>query len=150
VNPDVHVHTSVDDVAALEAARIAAAVACDAETLARLIDPQCTYVHSTGDVDTGSGYVDKLRRGVFSYDYIDVDQRSIRPLPFVTIVVFRMHASLRVDGVSAQTSSRCTTVWVATDSTHRLNAFHATPIHVPRPCPPARPSDPSPMPRSHQ
>jgi hypothetical protein len=120
--------TIIDTISALEATRRKAMLAGDTDTLARLIGAECTYVHSTGAVDSGADYVAKLRRGDFAYEAIEIDQQSIHLNDSVATVVFRMRAGLVVGDVRRDATCRCTAVWVTSGTTHALTAFQSTPI----------------------
>ncbi|AHH18585.1 hypothetical protein NONO_c38010 [Nocardia nova SH22a] len=117
--------TTTRSVPDLERTRIAAMVAGDIDTLATLLNDSCVYIHSTGAVDTGQSYLDKLRRGEFGYDAIDVDEMSTITEGDVTVIAFRMSADIRVGDQHRHSVSRCTAVWSAPGS---LICFQATPL----------------------
>jgi len=57
----------VEDIQAINTARITALVAGDLVRLSDIIDPACVYTHASGRVQTGTDYLATLRRGTVSY-----------------------------------------------------------------------------------
>jgi hypothetical protein len=120
--------TGIDEIVfALEDCRIAAMIDGDTETLSALISPECLYVHSSGESDTGRAYLEKVMDGVFGYEAADIDERSVvASAANVATIACRMLATVRVGTARLQTLSRCTAVWALQNTTFKLVAFQAT------------------------
>lgn len=120
-------NVSESDVVELERRRIGAMLARDVATLEGLFAPSCTYIHSTGAVDTGQSYLAKLAAGDFSYDAIDIDDQSVVTDGPIAVVQFRMTADIRLAGGARHGVTRCSSVWVADGQTCHLLLFQGTP-----------------------
>ena len=82
-----------------EQARTGAMVAGDVDTLDRLLDDECLYVHSSGAIDTKTAYLDRLRDGTLIYRSVRTSGHRVYALGQGCAVSHRMDAEVILHGV---------------------------------------------------
>ncbi|MFT4211189.1 MAG: nuclear transport factor 2 family protein [Microbacterium sp.] len=113
-------------VEALEERRRRALLSGDAAELARLMDEDCVYIHSSGFIDSGRNMIDKIERGDVRYHRLDFADESVHHLPTTTVFVYRQIADMELKGLPHGSDTLCSAVW-ATDAAGgaRLISFHS-------------------------
>ncbi|MCX5555261.1 nuclear transport factor 2 family protein [Streptomyces sp. NBC_00038] len=119
---------TADSVRTLERTRIQAMLANDVACLRKLISPQCSYVHTTGRLDTGESYLAGLGDGLFRYEDLSVSDQSVTLQAATAVVVYRLSARIAIDAEPVVSESRCTAVWAERHDGIQVIAFQATPV----------------------
>lgn len=110
----------------LERSRREAMVARDLGALRELISPRCTYVHSSGLVQSGAEYLDQLTSGSFGYESLDADELDVVVTGPMAVAVSRQTAAMVIDADRHVAVTRCTATWLRHDGQTRLVAFQST------------------------
>ena len=112
----------------LEARRLAAMRAGDAEALAALLDDDLSYTHSFGDRDGKASYLDRLRAGFFRYHELRSVTEQVIRRGDVLVLVGTMWARETVNGQDRIIDNACTSVWAMRDGAWRFLSFAPTPL----------------------
>jgi hypothetical protein len=111
----------------LEEQRFAAMVAGDVAALDRLLDPELTYTHSSGAVDTKASYIAGVRDKLWNYKSIARENERVVLRGTAALAFCRLRIDVLVSGALKKVDSNALAVWVQ-DGTHwRLLAVHSTP-----------------------
>jgi hypothetical protein len=117
---------TADSVRALEKSRIQAMLASDIAALRDLISPDCSYVHTTGRLDTGESYLRNLAGGGFRYEELTAAESTVTLHGAAAVIVFRQSARIVIGTRPTTSVSRCTAVWAEEHGSTRMIAFQAT------------------------
>ncbi|MDW8803284.1 nuclear transport factor 2 family protein [Streptomyces scabiei] len=120
-------HDVITAIRQLEDLRYQALVDSDWDAFARLCHPQLAYTHATGDTDSLESYLQKVRAGVFVYQYIDHPIDFIRVVDDVALVVGRMNAGVIAAGQERTLRNKSLAVWKHTAGGWLLLAYQPTP-----------------------
>lgn len=114
-----------DQVRKFEEQRYAAMLAADTATLDRLLDPQLTYTHSSGVVDTKQTYIAGVRDKVWAYKAIARENERVVLSGACALVFCRLRIDVHVRGTPKKVDSNALAVWVETGGQLRLLAVHS-------------------------
>lgn len=117
-----------DQVRQLEEERYAAMLAADTATLDRLLDPQLTYTHSSGVVDTKHTYIGGVRDKVWAYKAIARENERVVVAGACALVFCRLRIAVHVRGTPKKVDSNALAVWVETGGQPRLLAVHSAAV----------------------
>ena len=107
----------------LEEERLAAMVAADVDTLARILADDLSYVHTTAAIDTKESLTGGLASGRLNYESITpTTERAVRTYGDCAIV--RGGARVHVNG--NHFSLEYTVVYVNNDDNWQMTSWHAT------------------------
>jgi hypothetical protein len=115
-------------VAKLEEARRGAMVAADLEALARLIDPDATYVHSNGLFQKRDQLLAMLARAEIRYVGFTVDSEEYRRYGSTVVGTGLQTIELTSSGNPFTSHSRFTVVYSTDGGPPRLVAYQSTPL----------------------
>jgi ketosteroid isomerase-like protein len=122
--------TALEDVRALEQARISAMLKGDHQSIAQYLDQDLIYVHSTGLVDGRDSYLASLRDGKYVYETIEViEERHVQGADFVVLVQV-LSVVIRVAGADAAPLPRqvaASSLWRRSQGQWKLAVMQATP-----------------------
>lgn len=125
---------TTDAAVALEKSRLQAMLAGDVAALRQLISPDCSYVHTTGRLDTGQSYLDNLAHGGFHYESLTAADTVVTAHGSTAVVVCRLAARLVIGSEPVTSVMRCTAVWAEARGSTRMIAFQSTSIaEIPTP-----------------
>ena len=113
-------------IADLENQRYQAVIDGDYDTLERLCHDQLVYTHSSGNRDSLSTYLEKLRTGSYVYHRIDHPIENIILTRNTALVVSQMNADLTLSGTPLKLTNSCLSVWVEEGGNWTFLAFQAT------------------------
>jgi ketosteroid isomerase-like protein len=121
--------TALDDVRALEQARISAMLRGDRQSIAQYLDQDLIYVHSNGLVDGRDSYLASFRDGKYVYETIEViEERHAQGVDFVVLVQI-LSVVIRVAGADAASLRQvaASSLWRRSQGQWKLAAMQATP-----------------------
>ena len=110
---------------AAEAARFQANVDADAKVLARVLDDALEYVHSNGDLDSKTSFVDSLTSGKRDYVATTFDIQGIRILGDVAIIRGTARVTVADNGQSRDLDLGYTDIWVWKDQRWQMTAWRS-------------------------
>ena len=108
-----------------EAARFQANVDADAKVLARVLDDALEYVHSNGDLDSKTSFVDSLTSGKRDYVATTFDIQGIRILGDVAIIRGTAKVTVADNGQSRDLDLGYTDIWVWKDQRWQMTAWRS-------------------------
>jgi hypothetical protein len=111
----------------LEEQRFAAMVAGDVAALDRLLDPELTYTHSSGAVDTKASYIAGVRDKLWNYKSIARENERVVLRGTAALAFCRLRIDVLVSGALKKVDSNALAVWVQDGTQWRLLAVHSTP-----------------------
>jgi hypothetical protein len=117
-----------DQVRKLEEQRYAAMLAADTASLDRLLDPQLTYTHSSGVVDTKASYIAGVRDKVWAYKTISRDNERVVLSGACALVFCRLRIDVYVRGTRKKVDSNALAVWVESGGQPKLLAVHSAAV----------------------
>ena len=126
--------TSLDferKISGLEDQRYQAVLDGEYNVLERLFHDQLVYTHSSGNVDSATTYLEKLRSGGVVYHHIDHPIEKVLLSGNAAIVVGQMNASLTLNGAPLTLTNRSLAIWVMEAGDWKFLAYQATPGPVP-------------------
>jgi hypothetical protein len=109
----------------LEDQRYAAMQQKDVVKLDALLHEELTYVHSSGDIDTKSSYLNGLKNGVWTYDAITRSDQTLRVTDSVALVFNRLEVDLVARGQPKKLDNLALAVWVFENSQWQLVAVQS-------------------------
>jgi ketosteroid isomerase-like protein len=118
-----------DDVRAVldaEDRRYEALMGPDLPTLERLFHDRLSYAHSSGVRDTRDEYLEKVRSGYYDYQRLDHPVERVEVVGDTALVVGRMTADLRVDGIQKTIDNLALAVWTRAGGEWQLLAYAPT------------------------
>lgn len=115
-------------VLAAERARAEAMTAGDVDALDALLDDECSYVHSTGAIDTKDEYLDRLRTGALVYRTVRISEQEVLELGDGCAVSHRMDAEMVLGGVVRPYQGHVISLYRRTSGVLRLIYLQATTI----------------------
>jgi ketosteroid isomerase-like protein len=121
--------TALDDVRALERARLSAMLKGDGQSIAQYLDQDLIYVHSTGLVDSRDSYLSSLKDGKYVYEKIEViEERHVQGTDFILLLQI-LSVVIRVAGAGAASPRQVATssLWRRTQGQWKLASMQATP-----------------------
>jgi ketosteroid isomerase-like protein len=121
--------TALEDVRALEQARIAAMLKGDHQAIAQHLDQDLIYVHSTGQVDGRQSYLASLRDGKYVYERIEViEERHAEGTDFVVLLQI-LSVVIRVAGAGEALPRQvaASSLWRRSQDQWKLVTMQATP-----------------------
>jgi ketosteroid isomerase-like protein len=99
-------------IAHLEDQRYAAMQQKDIARLDELLHEDLRYVHSSGDIDTKSSYLDGLANGVWTYGTTTRSEQTVRATSSVALVFNRLQVDLIARGQPKKLDNLALAVWV--------------------------------------
>jgi Domain of unknown function (DUF4440) len=125
---------TLDEVHALDQARLFAMMAGNVDTVAGFLHDDLVYIHSTGLIDGKSSYLESLRQGKYVYESVDViAERHVESEAFILLCqTLRVRIRLRSEAEATARVVTATSLWVAPNGRPRLIAMQATPAVTPR------------------
>jgi ketosteroid isomerase-like protein len=118
-NPD-------EEVEQVERKRFAAMVAQDIAALEPLLADDLTYIHSTGELENKSQFLETIRGGRLRYEAIDVQELNVRQYDKVALVTGRIVVQARAGSRPLTLNVRYTDAYVNRDGHWRLVAWQST------------------------
>jgi ketosteroid isomerase-like protein len=121
--------TVLEDVRALERARISAMLKGDHQAIAQYLDQDLIYVHSTGLVDGRENYLASLRDGKYVYERIEViEERHAEGADFVVLLQI-LSVVIRVAGADTTVPRQvaASSLWRRLHGEWKLVTMQATP-----------------------
>lgn len=111
----------------IETAFYSAMQSGDADAMAELMAEDCVYIHSFGTRDSKTSYLERVRKGFFVYQRVDVTQDKIIARGDVAIVVGMMTGVVTAGGVERRLNNVRSSVWSREDGSWKLVLFQPTP-----------------------
>jgi ketosteroid isomerase-like protein len=121
--------TALDDVRALERARLSAMLKGDGQSIAQYLDQDLIYVHSTGLVDSRDSYLISLKGGKYVYEKIEViEERHVQGADFILLLQI-LSVVIRVAGAGAASPRQvaASSLWRRSQGQWKLASMQATP-----------------------
>ncbi len=103
-------------------ARVAAMLAGDAPALARLLDDQLCYMHSTGVADTKQSYIDGVRNKIWEYKQIAREDMRIAVSGDTATIFCHLMATYHSKGEERHVNSNALAVYTRASGDWRLIA----------------------------
>lgn len=116
----------------LEARRYEAMRQADVDVLDDVLSASLIYSHSFGDRDSKSSYIDKVRRGVFTYEQVSNVEDSIVVVNKTALVAGTFRAIATVNGTRRTLNNASLAVWSQDcEGAWLLVAYQPTPLASP-------------------
>jgi Domain of unknown function (DUF4440) len=110
---------------AAEAARFQAQVDADAKVLAPLLDDRLEYVHSNGELDSKTSFVESLTTGRRDYVSTTFTIESLRIFGDVAVIRGKAKVTVADNGQSKDLSLGYTDVWIWKDKRWQMTAWRS-------------------------
>ena len=110
-----------------ELSRFQANVDADSKALSQLLDDNLEYVHSNGDLDTKSSFIEALVSGKRDYVAITPDIQSVRVVGDAAIIRGTAQVTVSTNGESRNLSIGYTDVWLWKDKRWQMTAWRSAP-----------------------
>jgi hypothetical protein len=110
---------------AAEAVRFQAQVDADAKALAPLLDEHLEYVHSNGELDSKTSFIDSLTSGRRDYVSTTFTIESLRIFGDVALIRGKAKVTVADNGQSKDLSLGYTDVWVWKDDRWQMTAWRS-------------------------
>jgi hypothetical protein len=110
---------------AAEAIRFQAQVDADAKLLAPLLDDKLEYVHSNGDLDSKTSFIESLTTGRRDYVSTTFSIESLRIFGDVALIRGKAKVTVADDGRSKDLSLGYTDVWLWKDGRWQMTAWRS-------------------------
>ncbi len=101
-------------------------IAADTDTLAPLLGDDLTYIHSSGQRETKSEFLETVRSGAIRYRRIEPSQRATRRYRSVVIVTGTARVSIQQGGQDSVLSLRHTSVYAKRRGAWQLVSWQST------------------------
>ncbi len=121
---------------AAEATRFQAQVDADSKVLAPLLDDKLEYVHSNGELDSKTSFIESLTTGRRDYVATTFEVQTVRILGDVAIIRGTAKVTVADNGNSRDLDLGYTDVWVWKDKRWQMTAWRSA--RMPAPAPPAK------------
>jgi hypothetical protein len=108
-----------------ESVRFQAQVDADAKVLALLLDDQLEYVHSNGELDSKTSFIESLTSGRRDYASARFEIQSVRILGNVAIIRGTARVTVVDKGQSRDLDLGYTDVWVWKDDRWQMTAWRS-------------------------
>jgi hypothetical protein len=116
------------DIQRLEQERCDAMLEKDVAVLERLLDPDLTYTHSSGVVDTKQSYIEGVRLLLWDYKAIERTEEKILVREGVALVFNRTQMDIDVSGVNKKLDNNTLAIWTrSADQQWRFLALNSSP-----------------------
>jgi ketosteroid isomerase-like protein len=109
----------------LEDQRYSAMQRKDVAKLSELLSDDLRYIHSSGDIDTKTSYLDGLEHDVWTYGAITRSDQTIRATPSVALVFSRLQVDLVARGEPKKLDNLALAVWAFENSRWQLVAVQS-------------------------
>jgi ketosteroid isomerase-like protein len=120
---------SNDTVLDCELQRYQGLLAGDVAALEALLSDTVVYVHSTGEQDTKSSYIEKIANGRLRYLELAFENLNANSHENWAFVSGRLIATVRKDGLERNVRSLFMTIWAKeSDGSWRLQAHQGTAV----------------------
>jgi hypothetical protein len=110
---------------ASEATRFQAQVDADAKVLAPLLDGQLEYVHSNGELDSKTSFIESLTTGRRDYVSTTFTIESLRIFGDVALIRGKAKVTVADNGQSKDLSLGYTDVWIWKDKRWQMTAWRS-------------------------
>jgi hypothetical protein len=110
---------------AAEATRFQAQVDADAKVLAPMLDDKLEYVHSNGELDSKTSFVESLTTGRRDYVSTTFDIESLRIFGDVALIRGKAKVTVADNGQSKDLSLGYTDVWVWKSGRWQMTAWRS-------------------------
>ena len=110
---------------AAEATRFQAQVDADAKALAPLLDDQLEYVHSNGELDSKTSFIESLTTGRRDYVSTTFTIESLRIFGDVALIRGKAKVTVADNGQSKDLSLGYTDAWVWKDGRWQMTAWRS-------------------------
>ena len=111
-----------------EGARIQAMLAGDLPVLNTFLAADLTYVHSGGQLETKTEFIERLRTGHLRYRRLDREEVRARVYGKTAVVTGRAHVEVDADGEQHAFEIRFLEVWVSKNGRWQMVAWESTRI----------------------
>jgi hypothetical protein len=122
--------TAIELISELENRRYSAMVASDVEELSRLLSDELAYAHSNGERDSKQSYLERVRNGTFTYEWIDHPEEKILVSGGAAVVIGSMTAKAYWCGEARNLRNTTLSVWLKEGAEWRLAAYQPTPLQT--------------------
>jgi hypothetical protein len=110
---------------AAEATRFQAQVDADAKVLAPLLDDELEYVHSNGELDSRTSFIESLTSGKRDYVSTTFSIESLRIFGDVALIRGKAKVTVADNGQSKDLSLGYTDVWLWKDGRWQMTAWRS-------------------------
>jgi len=107
-------------------ARFEAMIKADTATLADLLSPDLTYVHSSGVLESRDEYVEAIRSGKYKYKKVDLEDVKVRAYGDTALVSGKATIDVTSSGNEVHSVLCFLDVWVKQDGKWRMSAWQST------------------------
>jgi hypothetical protein len=118
---------------AAEATRFQAQVDADAKVLAPLLDDQLEYVHSNGELDSKSSFIESLTTGKRDYVSTKLTIESVRHFGDIAVIRGRALVTIAEHGQTRDLDIGYTDVWIWKDARWQMTAWRSARMPAPVP-----------------
>ncbi|NTB94898.1 nuclear transport factor 2 family protein [Agrobacterium tumefaciens] len=108
--------------------RLEACIASDITALKALMSDNCLYIHTAGNVDNKSTFIDKVETGALRYHRIENTVEYTIEHERAVAISGILDMDLQRAGVPASVHIRYCCVWVDTDQGPRMITWQSTPL----------------------
>ena len=98
----------------------------DFAALDKMLAPDMTYTHSTGNTDTKAAYLESLKSGNQKYNVFDYDKLSSKTYGNAALVFAEVHVKSVTKGTPGESHLKVIHVWIKKGSTWQLVAHQST------------------------
>ena len=112
----------------LEDKRFAAMIAKDFEALDKMVHGELLYTHSSGVVDTKTGWLDSMRSGKVRYRKVTCGDRKVRLFADMALVTGRADIEVDIGGQPKSLRLLFLNAWARTPLGWKFVAWQSTPL----------------------
>ena len=115
----------------MEEARVHAMLAGNLPALSEFLSADLTYVHSGGQLETRSEFIERLKTGKLRYRRFDRQEVRARVYGKTAVVTGRAHVEVDADGGPNAFEIRFLDVWVRQNGRWQMVAWQSTRLTLP-------------------
>ncbi len=95
---------------------------------AALCDPDLRYVHSNGDIDDLSSYLQKLQSGFYNYQEMTYTVDNVIDMQSYILVTGELHIELTIDDQPRSLQNRALSLWKKEQGRLKFLMYQGTPV----------------------
>ena len=115
----------------MEEARVQAMLAGNLPVLNKFLSADLTYVHSGGQLETKSEFIERLKTGHLRYRRLDREEVRARVYWETAVITGRAHVEVDADGEQRAFEIRFLDVWVRQNGRWQMVAWESTRLTSP-------------------
>jgi len=119
------------EVLQMEEARVQAMLAGNLPVLNEFLSADLTYVHSGGQLETKSEFIERLKTGHLRYRRLDREEVRARVYGETAVITGRAHVEVDADGEKRAFEIRFLDVWVRQNGRWQMVAWESTRLTSP-------------------